>query len=47
LNGEIYNYEELREQLRAREHRAFTNGDTEAIVHLYEEYGLVSVATGP
>ena len=43
LNGEIYNFRELRERLRARGHRFATEGDTEVIVHLYEEHGVECV----
>jgi asparagine synthase (glutamine-hydrolysing) len=40
FNGEIYNYLELREKLEKLGHRFYTNSDTEAIVHAYDQYGV-------
>src|SRR3954468_8394975 len=39
FNGEVYNYEELTEELSAQGHRFKTKSDTEAIVHSYEQHG--------
>jgi asparagine synthase (glutamine-hydrolysing) len=39
FNGEIYNFQGLRQELIEKGHRFTTRSDTETIVHAYEEYG--------
>src|ERR1700730_9299467 len=38
LNGDIYNFKELRSQLEQRGHQFRTRSDTEVIIHRYKEW---------
>ncbi|MBI4712226.1 MAG: asparagine synthase (glutamine-hydrolyzing) [Planctomycetes bacterium] len=39
FNGEIYNFQELRQELARKGHHFYTKTDTEVIIHLYEDHG--------
>ncbi len=43
FNGEIYNYLELREELRSLDHRFETEGDGEVLLHAWAEWGEESL----
>ena len=43
FNGEIYNYNEIRNKLIERRHQFTTHSDSEVILHSWEEWGVNSI----
>lgn len=43
LNGEVYNFLEIRKELEALGHSFHTNSDTEVIIKAYQQYGIKAV----
>ena len=43
FNGEIYNFQELRDELQAKGHVFQSRSDSEVIIHGYEEWGIDSI----
>lgn len=43
FNGEIFNYQEVKEELLQKGHSFVTKSDTEVILHAYEEWGVKAV----
>jgi len=39
FNGEIYNYKQVREELKSLSHQFLTNSDTEVILHAFAQWG--------
>ena len=40
FNGEIYNFQQLRDELTSKGHSFSSESDSEVIIHAYEEYGV-------
>jgi asparagine synthase (glutamine-hydrolysing) len=44
FNGEIYNFQALRDELLKLGHQFFSSSDTEVIIRAYEEWGMEAIA---